>query len=62
MRIAGNLPLLPQRLIVKVETLSTEATSLTVSKSGSESSDILSVIVMQYISQNFTSSQESKTG
>ena len=38
MRIAGNLPLLPQRLMVRGETLKISATSRTVSKSGKSSS------------------------
>jgi hypothetical protein len=33
-RMAGSLPLLPQRLIVRVETRSRSATSLTVKRSG----------------------------
>jgi hypothetical protein len=36
-RIGTSFPRLPQRLIVKVDTLNTAATSRTVSKSGSES-------------------------
>lgn len=43
--IAGNLPRLPHLLIVKGETLKMLATSLTVSKSGRFSNDILSDIV-----------------
>jgi len=45
MRMAGSLPLLPQRLIVRGETLKISATSRTVSKSGRSSSlsDLLMV-------------------
>ena len=47
--IAGSLPLLPQRLIVRGETLKICATSRTVSKSGRLFIEICSAISIYYV-------------
>ena len=49
MRIAGSLPLLPQRLMVSLETRSRSATSPTVRRSGRFSMDSFLVLVVDII-------------